>query len=58
MPGMTLNTDELSTWVAEALAYFKVPAHWEIRNDNLPRNAVGKLLKHVLVGEAKNQFQE
>jgi acyl-CoA synthetase (AMP-forming)/AMP-acid ligase II len=58
MPGMTLNTDELSTWVAEALAYFKVPAHWEIRNDNLPRNAVGKLLKHVLVGEATNPFEE
>jgi acyl-CoA synthetase (AMP-forming)/AMP-acid ligase II len=58
LPGMTLNFDELSSWIAEALAYYKVPAHWEIRNDSLPRNAVGKLLKHVLVGEAANQFQE
>jgi acyl-CoA synthetase (AMP-forming)/AMP-acid ligase II len=56
--GATLDTDALTTWVADALAYFKVPAHWEVRSDPLPRNATGKVLKNVLVGDADNAFIE
>ena len=45
-------------WVAEALATFKVPAYVEIRDDKLPRNASGKLLKNVLRGEGEVSFAE
>ena len=37
--------------MAEKLTSFKVPAHWEVRNEPLPRNAAGKILKNVLTGE-------
>ncbi len=47
---------ELAYWVAQALAYFKVPAHWEIRTEPLPRNATGKVLKHALRDGGAPQF--
>ena len=50
--------DDLRAWVAEALADIKVPAHWELRTDPLPRNATGKILKRVLQGEATYDFIE
>ena len=50
--------DELSRWVEGRLAYFKVPAHWQFRRDPLPRNATGKILKHVLTDGAVNPFVE
>jgi acyl-CoA synthetase (AMP-forming)/AMP-acid ligase II len=50
-PGARVDTGELERWVADALAYFKVPAHWEIRPAPLPRNATGKVLKHALHGD-------
>jgi acyl-CoA synthetase (AMP-forming)/AMP-acid ligase II len=56
--GEQLNTQELSDWVAEKLAGFKVPAHWEIRSDPLPRNAMGKVMKHLLNSGEKNPFAE
>jgi len=57
-PGARLDPGELAAFVAEKLAYFKVPAHWEIRRDPLPRNAAGKVLKQVLTGEAASGFVE
>jgi long-chain acyl-CoA synthetase len=50
--GAHVDAEELARWVGEALAYFKVPAHWEVRSEPLPRNATGKVLKEVLRGEA------
>jgi long-chain acyl-CoA synthetase len=50
--------EELSRWVAARLAYFKVPAHWELRSEALPRNATGKVLKNVLTSGAVNPFVE
>ncbi len=50
------KTEDLGRHVGEALAYFKVPSHWEIREEALPRNAAGKVLKHVLAGEGENDF--
>ena len=50
--------DDLRGWVAEALADIKVPAHWELRTEPLPRNATGKILKRVLQGEADYDFIE
>ncbi|MCG8592559.1 MAG: acyl--CoA ligase [Proteobacteria bacterium] len=46
----------LAAFVAETLAAFKVPNHWEIRREPLPRNATGKVMKGVLTGDADNPF--
>lgn len=46
------DTDKLAHWVGETLAGFKVPAHWELRHEPLPRNASGKVLKTVLLGHS------
>ncbi|MFN8103290.1 MAG: class I adenylate-forming enzyme family protein [Acidimicrobiia bacterium] len=47
---------ELTAWVGETLAYYKVPAHWDLRDEALPRNAAGKVMKNVLTGDADNPF--
>ena len=49
---------DLAAWVGGRLAYYKVPAHWELRDALLPRNAAGKIMKHVLTGDADNPFVE
>jgi len=49
--GTTIDTEQLATWCAEALAAYKVPSRWEIRAEPLPRNATGKIVKGVLTGE-------
>jgi len=54
--GAALDADELARFVAKTLAYYKVPAQWEIRAEPLPRNATGKVLKQVLTGAAASQF--
>jgi acyl-CoA synthetase (AMP-forming)/AMP-acid ligase II len=56
--GAALEEEALREFVAEKLAYFKVPAYFEIRAEPLPRNATGKVMKHVLAGEAENSFVE
>jgi long-chain acyl-CoA synthetase len=58
MAGARLEPGDLRRFVADRLAYFKVPAHWEVRDEPLPRNAAGKILKNVLTGEAENSFLE
>ncbi|MSO58666.1 MAG: long-chain fatty acid--CoA ligase [Thermoleophilia bacterium] len=55
-PGVTLDVHELRAWVAADLAYFKVPALWEIRDAPLPRNATGKLLRNILREGAPSAF--
>ena len=57
-PGAAATAEELTAWCAEALAYFKVPAHFEFRAEPLPRNATGKVLKHVLAGDGSSDFVE
>ncbi|MCE2512700.1 MAG: acyl--CoA ligase [Acidimicrobiia bacterium] len=49
---------ELESWVAGTLADIKVPAHWELRTEPLPRNATGKILKQVVQGDADYDFIE
>ena len=56
--GKSINEKEVRDFVAESLAYFKVPAHVEVRSEPLPRNATGKVLKHVVSGDAENSFVE
>jgi long-chain acyl-CoA synthetase len=54
--GKILDPAALKDFVGETLAYYKVPAHVEIREEALPRNPTGKVLKAVLMGEAENAF--
>jgi long-chain acyl-CoA synthetase len=46
--GAALTEDAVRVHVAERLAAFKVPAHVWITDDELPRNASGKVLKRQL----------
>jgi acyl-CoA synthetase (AMP-forming)/AMP-acid ligase II len=56
--GLQIETDDLRRWVAEALAYYKVPTAWEVRNLPLPRNATGKVLKNALQNAEDPMFIE
>jgi acyl-CoA synthetase (AMP-forming)/AMP-acid ligase II len=47
-PDANVSADELREFSAKTLAYYKVPAEFEIRTEPLPRNATGKVMKHVL----------
>jgi acyl-CoA synthetase (AMP-forming)/AMP-acid ligase II len=53
-----LSDSELATWVATELADFKVPSKWKFVDSPLPRNASGKLMKHVLIDTSKNTMVE
>ena len=46
-PSSDLTDVDVQRWVAQTLAGFKVPSRVEFR-DELPHNASGKVLKHVL----------
>ena len=56
--GTSPEPEALRAFAAEKLAYFKVPAYVEVRYEALPRNATGKVMKHVLTGDAENTFVE
>lgn len=46
--GQTIDVDALAAHIATRLAKFKVPAHFEIVGEALPRNASGKILKREI----------
>jgi long-chain acyl-CoA synthetase len=50
-PGFSLSAPELQAYAAERLAAFKVPVRIELRQDPLPRNPNGKILKRELKRE-------
>jgi len=56
--GATIDVAALADHVALKLAYFKVPSLWEIRNEPLPRNATGKVVKFALLAGTPAQFIE
>ena len=56
--GADPSEESIRELCAEALAYFKVPELIEIRREPLPRNATGKVMKHVLEGASENTFVE
>ena len=56
--GRGFDPEALARFVAGRLAYFKVPSRWELRSEPLPRNATGKVLKHILTSDAENPFVE
>jgi acyl-CoA synthetase (AMP-forming)/AMP-acid ligase II len=54
--GAALDAEALRAFCAETLSSYKVPALVEIHTDPLPRNATGKVMKHVLAGTAPSAF--
>jgi long-chain acyl-CoA synthetase len=50
-PGSTVTQEDLRAFVAKQLAGFKVPSLIQLRNEPLPRNANGKILKRDLKRE-------
>ena len=47
-PGKTIDIDELTAFLAERIAPFKIPSQWFVRNEPLPRGATGKILKREI----------
>ncbi|MQY20061.1 class I adenylate-forming enzyme family protein [Nocardia macrotermitis] len=43
-----VTPEQLRAFVAERLAYFKVPSHWVITTEPLPRNATGKVVRREI----------
>jgi long-chain acyl-CoA synthetase len=52
--GTMLDEAELSAYVKERLAYFKVPSRWVIDTKPLPRTATGKVVR----AEVMDRFEE
>jgi long-chain acyl-CoA synthetase len=50
-PGTAAGADDIRAFVADRLAVFKVPTRIVLRDEPLPRNAVGKVLKRELRGQ-------
>ncbi|MGZ4676054.1 MAG: class I adenylate-forming enzyme family protein [Acidimicrobiia bacterium] len=50
--GSGLTADDIRAHCAEHLAAFKVPEYVEFRDEPLPRNPAGKILKQLLRGDA------
>ncbi|AQQ52846.1 long-chain-fatty-acid--CoA ligase [Planococcus lenghuensis] len=55
--GYTLTEEELDTFCRAHLAAFKVPRIYEFRKE-LPKTAVGKILRRSLVEEEKKKLEE
>lgn len=55
--GKTLTEEELDAYCREHLAAFKVPRVYEFRKE-LPKTAVGKILRRSLVDEEKQKLNE
>ena len=53
-PGSTATTEDLRTHCSARLANFKVPEYIELRDEPLPRNPAGKVLKNLLRGDGSS----
>ena len=49
--GEAIDVDELRRHLAEHIASFKIPTIWDLRDEPLPRNASGKILKRGIRDE-------
>jgi long-chain acyl-CoA synthetase len=50
-PGSTTGSDEIRAWCSDRLANYKVPEYVDLRDEPLPRNPAGKILKNQLRGD-------
>jgi long-chain acyl-CoA synthetase len=55
-PGETATAEEIKAFCKERLAAYKVPTHYEFRNE-LPKTTVGKILRRELVRQHKETAQ-
>ncbi|WNS74526.1 AMP-binding protein [Bacillus sp. DTU_2020_1000418_1_SI_GHA_SEK_038] len=55
--GATANKEELNEFARKYLAAYKVPRLYEFRNE-LPKTAVGKILKRALIDEEKKKLTD
>src|SRR5262245_12997857 len=55
-PGQTATAEEIKSFCKERLAAYKVPTHYEFRNE-LPKTTVGKILRRELVRQHKETTQ-
>lgn len=55
--GHTIKEDELNAFCRQQLAAYKVPRHFEFRKE-LPKTAVGKILRRTLIEEEKQKMKE
>ena len=55
-PDETLTIEELKAYCRERLAPYKVPTHFEFRNE-LPKTTVGKILRRELIRQHKEAVQ-
>lgn len=49
--GDAFDRTSLQAWAEQRLAAYKVPTHWERRDEPLPRTASGKVVKAAITGE-------
>ena len=56
MPGVTLSEQELSAFLAERLAQFKLPYYYRIQSEQLQRIASGKIAKKLIREEVIATF--
>jgi len=52
--GSRTTADDLRVYCSERLASFKVPEYLELRDEPLPRNPAGKILKQLLRGDSED----
>ncbi len=50
-PAAGVGEDDLRAWCREGMAGYKVPTQWLLRDEALPRNPSGKVLKRELLQE-------
>ncbi|UQD52955.1 long-chain fatty acid--CoA ligase [Bacillus methanolicus] len=55
--GASISTEEMDQFARKHLAAYKVPRAYEFR-DELPKTAVGKILRRALVDEEKKKMEE
>jgi len=55
--GSTISTDEMNQYARKYLAAYKAPRLYEFREE-LPKTAVGKILRRMLVEEEKRKIEE
>ncbi|HEX4432674.1 MAG TPA: class I adenylate-forming enzyme family protein [Frankiaceae bacterium] len=51
-PDAKVTVEEIREFCTQTLAYYKVPVEFEIRTEPLPRNATGKVMKHLVASSA------
>lgn len=50
-PGAQANTEEIKAHVAKNLARFEIPSRWWVRQESLPTNPTGKILRREVLRE-------